>query len=1603
MKRARRAFGRFRTGGVILIALLMAGAMEAQDGLRFDGQVVDGATRLPVPGAEIELDGQPADGEAEFTMRADTFGFFAISDVPEGAYELRVVAPGFQPYEEAVTLSPEVKANRRIELTSVVGHVTFDVVFEVFDLATHVRLADAQITASYWNPDGDLSGGADQVIQAQTDVSGTAEIRGLSDGFYRFRITRPGWEPLDYEPSSDAGVVVGDKVRLVRSQLGAVYMKSIRTDLKVTVEGFDPVLNEAGQPLQEVTLQLTGYDFTFDRETLPTESAMTGEDGAYTFTDLAPVNYVLSIGRLGYTAKEIQIEAGPDGTFTEVNETLELEPTELKVVLESPYKTVDAVKNAKIILRGILDSHSEGIERELTSEIEAGDEERVSALFENLLPGRYWLHTVHEATISGFPTSSGPLPGAQSFRVSFFPRESYAELIPGQMEELVIAMEPVPAIVRGRLWATDEVGFLEEDPCFSEPYRVFYQVAQDGIEFIEHGIVDLLKEPHGMVVVNTDASGSYTALLTPGVFGVKIPGMAGYAGHNVECGELSAGLPPQPGPWPYPDPWPHSTLEFGHHRAGLGFNSDGEYQLDLFVHKHYINISGRVRTTGAPFGDLVLRMKADGTDVLRFPYNHLWDTGTEVVLSGPVELRAALDQNNRYMIQNVPAGSYTLQLDHADYVTPAVEVTIADWQAPGVIPAVAPFTPSYFFPGIVHCDARFDLEAAWRLQDSVRIDLYRYSASEMDYFSEGSGPPGYFRMPGLEDRLFTYSGQGLPTGVYRIWLRYGDGWYSEAGLGPLFEAFLGGPFNNVSGEAGAAPIGDFAYKLDLRAVSAAEPSRAVPGTMVEFSGGLMRQANTGQELDHAVSPYPTGASAGPEWSMSAFPGSKVELIDAATRRVKVTVYMNRNMVVSGTVKTAAGDPIPGAAVVFRNRCGSPAGQTVTSAQGAFQRTFTSPQAIYLDINRRGFIPQRHRLEPQSLDNPDVTGLEYEMASVPGPQIERFTMNRFGLFLPGVTRSGDSNIPILGGGSGFNPEAGRKKLTVTWEAEATPQSYSFELPGFVNQNEQQKTPEQFDVDDELAEVWIVDRRSFEAPFVNDPGQEDFLPVDPPFPLDYVTVRNWLSEITSAERNGRPYYVVHKVVLKNAPGSGNDVKETLNLWELPSGVFNPRVVAITKNGGVAVKDYELPETGGDTPPHHLQGMNLPRWLSSVLEVVGTMAVLPKAEIDLVNKNYGDNYLKIGSVTPKVEARIGVVPIEESSVIYDPAENLLESDLYLTYKYVVGVEMPLGEKTPAGGPLALAPKILGVKIDGLDAEFEVSGNERKACVAVVVPAPSEVTTEELNRKYEPVMAEDSGRRGGRVKFKEPQFSASAKLAACETLDATALGKNRISSYRLILEAQGTGEFGVSVDLTPVIQALPYVGKPLHEINEAAGRLRRDGTKPVTLSAIFEALLGAKYTVEIIGDFPAPPTGSVVSGDTFPRWNFMGGQEVQGPGFDIEEAKKIILRLGVGLDLQAAYGAIQGTGLVQLGAPKGASDTDGVFFTLNPTDTSPLIKKIEGAVSFVLRAKLNLYVTKISKQWQHDFIVFVLDRSSEPSFTLTPLFITTTVIDAAGAPPYV
>jgi len=256
---------------------------------RLNGQVISSTDGRPVEGVRVSLDAVPADKKPESTSETNPFGFFLLKDLAPGEYTLTAEHEHFELHQEKVVVEAGKSLSLNLQLTALHAEVMFDIYVQAWCLATHVPLKGAVVNLAYWKPDGDIGGPPDARFARVLDAVGFTSLVGMLNGFYTFQISKPGWDTLNYVPDPATGaVIVGDKIRLIRSHFASASLRPKKTTLDVTVSGFDPVKNKPGLPLKGVTLNLTGYDRALKRRTVPLIPGLTSEAGAHQFKNLGP-------------------------------------------------------------------------------------------------------------------------------------------------------------------------------------------------------------------------------------------------------------------------------------------------------------------------------------------------------------------------------------------------------------------------------------------------------------------------------------------------------------------------------------------------------------------------------------------------------------------------------------------------------------------------------------------------------------------------------------------------------------------------------------------------------------------------------------------------------------------------------------------------------------------------------------------------------------------------------------------------------------------------------------------------------------------------------------------------------------------------------------------------------------------------------------------------------------------------------------------------------------------------------------------------------------------------------------------------------------------
>jgi len=1547
--------------GALGMVMLFAGTMAHAAAL--DGRVSQVASYASIPFARVTLDAIPPDGNPEYSIQADTFGFFSLTDILAGSYSLTATHPAYAPSITPITLEDNDSTHVSITLVRVLSETFLTLFFDIGDVQSYARLKDAAIVVQRW-PGADTSGPAEQTFNLKASAVGAATLSGLEPGYFIFRITRIGWNPL-IVPASGAQYLGQD-------HLVAAALEPTPADLTVTVRGVrtdrDPP--EANQLLPDVQVSIAGVDFGDDTDELTSaRTAMSDSDGTFTFKRIPPIPRRLRVTRLGYVPYETVIQPNAVGGYDAVTVNLTLAGQRIIVVLNSIYKDKTVLNGATVTLTGYAESSTAGISRTVTAAPDL--DSRPVAVFDQLLPGRYWIRIKHTGQLEGLAEFSGNAlmwdgspgvpgypPGDTGIAVKFQPVEKSAQLLYSEGLEVTVTLDPVPAVIRGRLMATSETERIDPwmlydfDPTAMIDPRIFSPVAQQGILIESQLGADLFTDGPLSVSVDSDSDGRFAALLPPGRYGIRVPAMTEYAGHHM----IIHPDPDNPATqtrtgWPYTVEWPWPDWEEEHHLGWLQLDSEQEFSVELFTHHQAINITGSVTPAdNDPLLNVPIVQKSNGAYVDASIYDLFQYGNGEVTATGPVTRTAQIVEDPygypAFLLMSLPAGTYTFTVAHPRYTMQPVQLTIGPWTAPGEPPLSSPTwaDPAYFFPGVTHGTSwSMPLQPEYSSPGKIRIDYQAWQQVGVD--DHGNDIYDY-RTRTLSDwnlriRVFfsptfsslTYHAAATFQGDSEIWAPAGgtvelwvnDGtlptkWFHSSGVmvGASVPVRDGGPENNML-PANAPAFVNGNYEVEIHAINADFPAQEIAGV-------------TGRMLDNVTSFTTSGDPTNPvtvvstgdvgvfnvqpplQWVYVSARKTRLRL-EPLPMRFRLDLRLRRGMTVSGILKDDDGQPIEGADVrALQRRSGNPLDTKTSDANGAFVLGNFNIQAVYLEIRASGFIPHRQRILPTTPDQADFNASAITLQPLPSPSVPSggFTLDRFGLFVPGVLKSGDAG--------GYDVNNALSGLTATWTVRVTPATVSYSLAGLDDAN---GTPQTTSVSfqDPVESVWLIDKRWFEAPAVaNEVQVENALSA--PSPLNAKTIRALFSDITAARRNNADFFVIYSAgKLQDSARNGQQVfSGSIKLSDLPSGKFLPMAVLLTRGGAAVAVDYQVP--GGKKV---LQGLKFPKWAAGVLEAIGVAATFTP-DVD------PSKVVPLGRFIP--------LPTFSSGLDLNPVTG------YLTYEYRLGVQLIEGEKAPAAGPLALGPKTLGLGFKG-EIGFKVSGETSK--VELLASGTVSKNAKEGFDLYTPAFLK------GVFTIDSASISGNITKTVEQNLDPNFLDHDRSPDYRYTTKAGAFVKVRLLRDLTPMIEKFPAAGAVL-------GALGRSGV--LVFNGLIDLGVGGGVTRTSSTIFPSPAHfGSMIPGQEPPNWNIMGG----GGDAANETVTRFNIQVlaGIGLNVTAASKRVSGSIIAQLGPPKDIVGQKGLKFTLNTTPEWPLITRVEGAFQVNGELGVNLWGVHLSRSF--------------------------------------
>lgn len=1539
---------------VLLTGFSLPNLSLAQSGPDVRGQVTDVVTRFGVEGVKLTLDISPGDGTPEVTSDSDLFGFFDASPVPAGSYRLRAVHPGYQPLETNVVVIAGAVLRPRLALLPL-GPDRFYIQVGVTCVTSGIDLGGVPVQLMRYltlTDDAPV-----ETFQIKTGADGFATFRGLAGGWFGFRVNdnafaapRPGWHPLVN------GVVSGQHLFISKAHRANVQLKPEKQDFTVTVRGFDPVLNLDNQPLKDFAVEVTGLnpDDT-NRVVMPTQTSVTDLNGRAVFSGLPSIPLHVIAKRIGYKPGSTVAFPNPvSGVLPAATVTPVLEATHLFVLLRHPYAHSNFTLGLPVVVEGHAGTLTEGIRRVASSYDNRFPWQRA---FFNLMPGNY------RVFVNGSPTGN---PSATVFRPQF-KGEKQVRAIEGVFTDFELPIEAVPGRVRGRLFAADQMGKIDaalpSQPFFGTAGEapVYRQPAGVPIEIIEFAGNSYLEAPLRTNLVTTDALGTFSVDLLPTHYGIRIPSMTNHVAHVVQLRNLSTTVNAQKlitQRWPYVETWPY--LSGAVNGNPLLIRSTNEYELDLFILKQVISIQGNIEQF---LGNLIDHVARGGTATLQSSLGAvasqpLSESQSTVAFSG---------SHAGYRFTDLPPGTYTgVDLAHAKFTfdpsnaSPSTTPIVFHRRpAPGVFPTTdpnfdlspAPFSRQRFFAREVA--ARYIPPST-----SIKVLTYRggggatggYPAEPLDTFFTMYVKPDAGGFYIQSDRA-----ANLPYGSFDYWISgrrtIAAPEFSikgRASEGQKIEHKIywgGGPSDTPLSEISHPGRPEIPFPLTIRVVNRLDSSSVIsnaPTTAtVHFDGTNVTRTISGELIEPAWIRFPFFIKAtNPNW---VYDSVTYEQTDRVTGAQLLIIKMRRATSVQGTVRSTE----PGAAalanvrVQIRDKRGSVISEVVTDNAGVFVvAAELSSQPVFVDISAYGYKPWRtaytdNDAVPVGLGDSLLT-VDAKVEPMPPPKITETTLDRFGVFLPGLNQAGDlSNLKL-------ESTAAATRLTWTITAQSAG-PVSINLPAF--ETDGVPLPNYLTMSDPITELWLIDPRSYTN------SARSGNPVPLVVPGEQKALRDWLARIRSGAISNllaQPRLFSDVFPLPESdPVSGTN---SLRLWELPEGEFNPVFVAVTKGGAVGVQNgYPFP-----SEIHKLRGVRVPPWLGSSMDGLSTLAAFPADPQRAAKTIPKGRYFIDPNRKPEFRAAI-----------------TNDANGFLSYNYNLPVDWNEGMENPGGGLLDFLPGFFGVRYEsGLN--FGLRGTNAEVFLHA---------------------------KGHDVKFDVETFFTYIpsplipvlNLSFHASLDASKQFTPVADPFEMQVTNSASARFGFGV-----IAEIDFDLERFFVTPGTAGKLKRLGFGGV--EATLKGAIELGSTMQWNTRFPSARAGSGSTGtglDQVYRRHFLGGRDEQFKAFELcLSGEASVNATAPGGTLEATFGlALQG-GACASGMPSAR-------FVINPESDWPPFNSIEAEFNLFGEFKLDLWVEEYGYRFNLPLLKVNRDFTTESIFQLIPINDVRRILSPSTAPP--
>jgi len=1526
-----------------LLALVTAFPIQAADATgQFKGHFINSANSFGLPNLHIHLDPDAA-GAPLVSAIADPLGMVNLA-LPPGQYSLRVAQPIIaQPDLGMVTIKAGEVLHRRYPLIVPDAEMdkdnSFEIAFQVTCVLSQNPLPSARIKVTV--APSDPSTPAPAPFEVATDRFGVAKIPRLMKGRYQFEVKKTGWEDYLFPAAPGA---------LIESAHGVLAaLKPRGTTLSFTVRGLDPkkvAFSDNTQPILNSLVELTGLSFAGDDvETVPTRQGYTDENGNATFSRLPAIPWKLQVKKPGYDPITMVIQPNQaDATLP--SQTLTL-PLHLETQIAARFSIPNSEMNARLAdlapplsirmrISGLPGSETEGLNRLVSDPIRNRE-----FLIRNLLPGRYQL-VLESAFYSEAPVYR---------EIHLVSPPQIIELADQEKRQITFDLTPIPARVNGNLLVQEQ----SANPLHSTGEGGLRGFPSSRLEFRQLRRDGTTAPP---VTVATDSQGFFSALLEPGLYHIAIPDLTGFSERRIEYRYFNTLIGQQPPPSFLVRDWPNPSRQ-----ESMEIFSGFGYDMQLVISPNWVNLMipsqfNHPLSLDVPqpqFGDLEsIQFQVAG------PVNQAVPLRRPAPSSAPEAVFSKLPPGN-YRLTATPSAFYNFN-DNDALTQEFLDFTIPAWPSyPGAFDAAA---------GQWVAGERHDLDkfffGRFKFQDlAPRVEQRTWLPDEQRY---AAGVPLPNTFP------FAYSLVQYPQVYWEsnfipaipgalIHTFYGaNKWYTHAytpGLTAI-TLFVNGPSDN------SRPSTEYAgTQLQFRLRTFLESGEELTGIGWQNPNGTV-QLTSGAAFTTAPLNVVQSFSSTPNGTVAVpFRGirSRLQWLNSSPLQAEASLTIVRDMLVSGQVRDAEGHPLTNIVLRAFDKLGRRLpnqGSFVTDANGSFSASLGGRgDPVLLEIVERGYKPFRKLFVPADAED-DLDNLTLALDLLPSPRIPSATLNRFGLFIPGVTKSGDF--------TDYRENASRPVLTGTWkvEAEASPLNYTVNEP-----SEGQVSPRNVTVPDEIQELWLVDRRAFLEQ--GDPTPNIFLGVRT---NSFRDVEALLSSILSAKKEDKPFKVSYQRIQAGQAAADHLYSGEFYIPNLPAGRFEPFIVAVTRRGAVGVLPYAYP---ADRPP--LEGWKPPGWIDSgILNAIGTINNFNIR--NLQTRSSLETFFPKGKLLPLPEfsGKISLAPPKEGDEPDPKKENFINYEFSISVKSTVGIETP---KT--GSVLSLGAGTIGAEAGG-SFTLAASGKDQKIDISYAGFLNNEYATTNLLNK--PAMGKSLLSKLGEVKLK-----AEGKDTMTFTTTVNDLGERQTFTHSHL----GFYESQIAFDLAEkaVVIAIPYAGLIFLTLDSL------DLSLPfkVTLTFRFGAGADHQYSWQSVQPRPLNLITTVLGP---PRLNFLGSELTQvaaealnpGPGWSvIAPTERTDLLFMAGVDLKASLGSDSDFGVggylsggLELGAPTQGGDR-GVRVKLNPEGEGAPFLEIVGSITGGIEWKVNLLGLQYGASHRWDLLPFQWQFGTEPFHSIYPM----------------